>query len=125
LKVAYEYDNKTFVLELFIILRSSFRKWTVKIKDYEKKFYRVKILGWSKNHHGTFSGSKLLDDFKNVHVLCVFFYFFFFIFFELRASKIKYRQISRNLIYLNTSNSRAFNQNVIQKVEQIQTSIEN
>jgi hypothetical protein len=55
LKVTYEYDNKTFVLELLKILRSSSRKWAVKIKNFEKKIHgRVKILGWSKKQHGTF-----------------------------------------------------------------------
>jgi hypothetical protein len=42
---------------------------TVKIENYEKKNHsRVKILGWYKKQHGTFSGSKLLADSKNVHV---------------------------------------------------------
>jgi hypothetical protein len=41
----------------------------VKIEKFEKKIHgRLKILGWSKKQHGTFSGSKLLADFKNVHV---------------------------------------------------------
>jgi hypothetical protein len=67
LKVAYEYDNKTFVLELFKILKTSSRKWAVKIENFEKKIHgKVKILGWSKKQHGTFSGSKLLDDYKKV-----------------------------------------------------------
>jgi hypothetical protein len=44
----------------------------VTIENFEKKIHgRVKILGWYKNQHGTFSGSKLLADFKNVHVLYV------------------------------------------------------
>jgi hypothetical protein len=44
----------------------------VKIENFEKKIHgRFKILGWSKKQHGTFSGSKLLADFKNVHVLYV------------------------------------------------------
>jgi hypothetical protein len=72
LKVAYEYDNKTFVLELFEILRSSSRKWAVKIEIFERKNHgRIKILGWSKKQHGTFSSSKLLADSKNMHVLYV------------------------------------------------------
>jgi hypothetical protein len=29
--------------------------------------FRVKILGWPKKGYGTFSGSKLLADSKNVH----------------------------------------------------------
>jgi hypothetical protein len=42
----------------------------VKIENFEKKNHViVKILGWSKKQHGTFSGSKLLVDSKNVHVL--------------------------------------------------------
>jgi hypothetical protein len=41
----------------------------VKIEKVEKKFMVVKILGWSKNQHGTFSGRKLLADSKNAHVL--------------------------------------------------------
>jgi hypothetical protein len=49
LKGAYEYDIKFFVLKLFKILRSSSRKWAVKIENFEKKFHgTVKILGWSK-----------------------------------------------------------------------------
>jgi hypothetical protein len=44
----------------------------VKIENFEKKIHgRFKILGWSKKQHGTFSGSKLLADSKNVHVLYV------------------------------------------------------
>jgi hypothetical protein len=59
LKVAYEYANKTFVLKLFKMMRSSSRKWA--IEHFEKKIDgRVKILGWSKTQHGTFSGRKLL-----------------------------------------------------------------
>jgi hypothetical protein len=35
----------------------------VKIENFEKEIHgRAKILGWSKNQHGTFSGSKLLAD---------------------------------------------------------------
>jgi hypothetical protein len=42
----------------------------VKIENFEKKIHgRVKILGWSKKQHGTISGSILLADSKNVHVL--------------------------------------------------------
>jgi hypothetical protein len=37
LKVAYDYENKTFVPELIIILRSSPRKCAVKIENFEKK----------------------------------------------------------------------------------------
>jgi hypothetical protein len=41
-------------------------------KKLENKIHgRVNILGWSKRQHGTFSSSKLLADFKNVHVLYV------------------------------------------------------
>jgi hypothetical protein len=70
LKVAYECDNKTLVLEIFKILRSSSRNWAVKIENFEKKIHgTVKILGWSKKQHGTFSSSSLLADSKNVHVL--------------------------------------------------------
>jgi hypothetical protein len=70
LKVVYEYQNKTFVLKLFKILRSSSRKWAVKIENFEKKIHStVKILGWSKKQHGAFSSSKLLTDSKNMHVL--------------------------------------------------------
>jgi hypothetical protein len=44
----------------------------VKIENFEKKIHgRVKILGWSKKQHGTFSSSKLLADSKNVHDLYV------------------------------------------------------
>jgi hypothetical protein len=44
----------------------------VKIENFEKKILdRVKILGWSKKQHGTFSCSKFLADTKNVHVLYV------------------------------------------------------
>jgi hypothetical protein len=72
LKVTYEYDNKTFVLELFKILRSSSRKWAVKIENFEKKIHgTVKILVSSKKQYGTFFSSKLLADSKNVHVLYV------------------------------------------------------
>jgi hypothetical protein len=70
LKVAYEYDNKTLVLELFKVLRSSPRKWAVKIENFVKNTRgREKIIGWSKKQHSTFSVSKLLADSKNVHVL--------------------------------------------------------
>jgi hypothetical protein len=63
------YENKTFVADLFKILRSSAFKWAVKIETLENKIHgRVKILGWQ---HGTFSGRKLLGDSKNVYVLCV------------------------------------------------------
>jgi hypothetical protein len=66
LKVANDYENQTFVQGLFKILRFSSRKRAVKIENFEKKMYgRVKILGWSKKHHGTFSGGKLLADSKN------------------------------------------------------------
>jgi hypothetical protein len=72
LKVAYEYDNKTFALKLFKILRSSSRKWAVRIENLKKIIHgRVKILGWSKKQHATFSSSKLLADSKNMHVLYV------------------------------------------------------
>jgi hypothetical protein len=38
----------------------------------KKKIHgRRKISSWSKKQHGTFSGSKLLADSKNVHVLYV------------------------------------------------------
>jgi hypothetical protein len=41
----------------------------VKIENFEKKIHaRVKILGWSKKQHGTFSSSKLLVDSKNMHM---------------------------------------------------------
>jgi hypothetical protein len=44
----------------------------VKIENFEKKIHvGVKILGWSKKQDNTFSGSKLLADSKNVHVLHV------------------------------------------------------
>jgi hypothetical protein len=44
----------------------------VKIENFEKKIHgRVKILGWYKKQHGTYSGRKLLADSKNVHVLYV------------------------------------------------------
>jgi hypothetical protein len=47
-------------------------KWAVKIKKFEKKIHgRVKILGWSKKQYGTFLGSKLLANSKNVHFLYV------------------------------------------------------
>jgi hypothetical protein len=43
-----------------------------RIENFEKKIHgRVKILGWSKKQHGTFSGGKLIADSKNVHVLHV------------------------------------------------------
>jgi hypothetical protein len=72
LNVAYEYDNKTFVIELLKILCSSSRKWAVKIESFEKKIHcSFKILGWSKKQHGTFSGGKLLVNSKNVHFLYV------------------------------------------------------
>jgi hypothetical protein len=72
LKVTYAYDNKTFILELLKILRSSSCKWAVKITNFEKKNHgRVKILGLSKKQHGTFLKKKLLADSKNVHVLYV------------------------------------------------------
>jgi hypothetical protein len=58
--------------KLFKILRSSNRKWAVKIENFEKKIHgRVKILDWSKKQHGNFSGGKLLVDSKNVYVLYV------------------------------------------------------
>jgi hypothetical protein len=44
LKGAYEYDIKTFILELFKILKSSSRKWAVKI-EIQKKIMVVTILG--------------------------------------------------------------------------------
>jgi hypothetical protein len=60
LKVAYEYENKTFILELFKILRSSSSKWAVKIENFEKKIHgTVKILG---SFMRTFSSSTLLAD---------------------------------------------------------------
>jgi hypothetical protein len=66
----YDYDNKTFVLELFKILRSSARKWAMNIESLEKKIHDgVKILGWSNKQDGTFSGRKFLADSKNVHIL--------------------------------------------------------
>jgi hypothetical protein len=44
LKVVYDNDNKTFVQELYKILRSSSCKWAVKIETFEKKIHgRVKI----------------------------------------------------------------------------------
>jgi hypothetical protein len=53
-------------------MRSSARKWAVKIENFEKKIHgRVTILGWYRKQHGTLSGSKLLADSKNVHVLYV------------------------------------------------------
>jgi hypothetical protein len=46
----------------------------VKIENFEKKIHgTVKILGWSKKQHGTFSSSKLVADSKNVHILYVIF----------------------------------------------------
>jgi hypothetical protein len=38
----------------------------VKIENFE-----IKISGWPKKQHGSFSGRKLLADSKNVHVLYV------------------------------------------------------
>jgi hypothetical protein len=53
LKDAYEYDIKTFVVEIFKICRSSSLKLAVKIENFEKKIHgRVKVLGWSKKQHG-------------------------------------------------------------------------
>jgi hypothetical protein len=44
----------------------------VKIENFEKKNHgTVKILGWPKKQHGTFSGGKLLADSKNMHILYV------------------------------------------------------
>jgi hypothetical protein len=44
----------------------------VKVENVEKKIHRrVKILGWYKQQHCTFSGGKLLADSKNVHGLYV------------------------------------------------------
>jgi hypothetical protein len=41
-----------------------------KIENFDKKIHgRVKILGWSKKQHGTFSGRKLRAESKNVHFL--------------------------------------------------------
>jgi hypothetical protein len=57
LKVAYDYDDKTFVLQLFKILRSSSSKWAVKIENGIE--------------HGIFSVGKFLADYKNVHILYV------------------------------------------------------
>jgi hypothetical protein len=72
LKVACNYDNKTFVVKFFKILRSSSRKWAVKIENFEKKIHgTVKTLGWPKKQHGTFSDGKLLADSKNMHILYV------------------------------------------------------
>jgi hypothetical protein len=72
LKVAYEDDNKTFVVELFKIFRSSSRKWAVNIENFEKKIHdTVKILGSSKKQHGTFSSSKLLADSKSACFVCL------------------------------------------------------
>jgi hypothetical protein len=73
LKVACDYDNKTFTIELFKILRSSSRKRAMKIENFEKKTNhgRVKILGWSKKQNGTFFDGKLIAGSKNVHILYV------------------------------------------------------
>jgi hypothetical protein len=59
-------SQPTFVLQLFKILRSSTRASALKIKKFHS---RVKILCWPTKWYGTFSGSKLLADSKNVHVL--------------------------------------------------------
>jgi N-acyl-D-aspartate/D-glutamate deacylase len=40
LKVAYDFDNKTCVLDIFKNLRSSTRKWAVKIKILKKKSWK-------------------------------------------------------------------------------------
>jgi hypothetical protein len=40
-------------------------------ENFEKIPGRVKILGWSKKQHGTFSGGKLLAVSKRGHVLYV------------------------------------------------------
>jgi hypothetical protein len=59
-------SQPTFVLQLFKILRSSTRASAVKIENFHS---RVKILGWPIKCNGTFFGSKLLADSKNVHGL--------------------------------------------------------
>jgi hypothetical protein len=52
------------------LLISVARKYAVKIEKFENKNHGgVKILGWSKKQHGTFFGSKVLADSRNVHVL--------------------------------------------------------
>jgi hypothetical protein len=44
----------------------------LKIENFAKKIHgRVKILGWFKRRHGTFSESKSVAVSKNVHVLSV------------------------------------------------------
>jgi hypothetical protein len=59
-------SQPTFVLQLFKILRSSTRASALKIENFHS---RVKILGWPTKWYGTFSGSKLLADSKNVYDL--------------------------------------------------------
>jgi hypothetical protein len=61
LNVAYVYYN-----QLFKILMSSNRASALMIENFHG---RVKILGWPWKRYGTFSGSKLLAEFKNVHGL--------------------------------------------------------
>jgi hypothetical protein len=59
-------SQPTFILQLFKILSSSTRATAWKIENFHS---RVKILGWPTKCYGTFSGSKLLADSKNVHVI--------------------------------------------------------
>jgi hypothetical protein len=56
----------TFILQFFKTLRFSTRASALKIENFHN---RVKILGWPTKGYGTFSGSKLLADSKNVHGL--------------------------------------------------------
>jgi hypothetical protein len=65
LKVANDYDNKTFVLELCKIFRSSTCKWAVKNENFEKKIHgTVNILGWSKKQHCNGNGPFRAEDLK-------------------------------------------------------------
>jgi hypothetical protein len=59
-------SQPTFILQLFKILRSSTRASALKIEHFQSS---AKILGWPTKWYGTFFGSKLLTDSKNIHGL--------------------------------------------------------
>jgi hypothetical protein len=72
LKVACDFDNKTFVQNFLKFWDLLFANGPWKSKNLKKiNHFRVKIWGWSKKQHGTFSGCILLVDSKKMHILCI------------------------------------------------------
>jgi hypothetical protein len=78
------------------------------LKILKKIHGRVQILGWSRKQHGTFSGSQLLADSKNVHVLYVWRSHL-----TVKLKKVKICEILLKVTTKHTKNAHFWNQRAI------------